>query len=174
MKPANWFFLLLSLMLILTALLFGLIPGELSGQGTHSEFSSMRSSGWILTSSLLTNSMAYLLGLIILAVFTVAAFLGIKKASDKTNKQIAPYWLGGFLIYSLMYGITLYSHEAYIHSESPTYFGGFPAPTSWMLYGLGVIPIAFTLLYMVKFNQWVISPEEIERAKSIINSQKES
>lgn len=174
MKPANWLFVLLCMTVAVIALLFGLLPSEVSGQGTHPVFATMRNSGWVLTGFPIIQVLAYLLGLMILGIFVMAAYIGIQKSSDNTNKQMIPYWTGGFILYSLMYGITLYSHEAYMHSESPTYFGGFPAPTSWMLYGLGVIPIVFTLLYMVKFNQWVISPEEIERAKSIINSQKES
>ncbi|MEM6763534.1 MAG: hypothetical protein AAF824_23120 [Bacteroidota bacterium] len=173
MKPANWLFLLVCLTVAIMACLFGLLPSEVSGQGTHSEFSSMRSSGWILTDFPLIKGLTFILGLLILGIFTISTYLGVKNSSGDSNRLLVFIWGVGFLLYSLMYGMLLFSHVTYIGGDNPSYLGGLPAPTAWMLYGLGVIPIIFTLIYIFKFDQWVLSQEDLEAVKALMREQKE-
>ncbi len=57
----------------------------------------------------------------------------------------------------------LVSYESYIGDTAAPLYGGFPAPTAWMLYALWPAPLLFVVFYVAAFNRWTFRPED-ERA----------
>jgi hypothetical protein len=57
----------------------------------------------------------------------------------------------------------LVSYESYIGDTAVPLYGGFPAPTAWMLYALWPAPLLFVVFYVAAFNRWTFRPED-ERA----------
>jgi uncharacterized membrane protein len=65
-------------------------------------------------------------------------------------------YLGIFLAMVLSYHATIAGGV----THPPKLFLGLPVATAWMIYGLGGIPLFFALLYVIRFDRWVLTPED--------------
>ena len=65
-------------------------------------------------------------------------------------------YLGIFLAMVLSYRATIAGGV----THPPKLFLGLPVATAWMIYGLGGIPLFFALLYVIRFDRWVLTPED--------------
>ena len=50
--------------------------------------------------------------------------------------------------------------------------GSFPLPTAIMLYGLWAMPLVFVVLYVVKFDRWIVTEEDMTRFREIVESRR--
>jgi hypothetical protein len=62
----------------------------------------------------------------------------------------------------------LVSYEAYIDDTAVRLYGGFPAPTAWMLYALWPAPLLFVVFYVAAFDRWTFRPEDERAFKEIL------
>ena len=92
----------------------------------------------------------------------------------KTLPARLRYWLGaGFAGYLLVYTGMVVSYWQYIEGQTETsYFLGLPAPTAWMLFGVWLFPFFFMVLYIRNFDRWVITPEEMDRFRRLVEENK--
>ena len=51
---------------------------------------------------------------------------------------------------------------------------GFPLPTAVMLYGIWGVPLIFVLFFVIRFDQWILKPEELERFETLLAEKRES
>jgi hypothetical protein len=76
-------------------------------------------------------------------------------------------------IYILVFVVLVFVNWSYVDSQSDFFIGGFPLPTSIMLYGLTLVPLLFTLLYIIKFEAWILSKEDLEKFEAILRSREQ-
>ena len=54
----------------------------------------------------------------------------------------------------------------------PQITGGLPLPSALMVYGLAVTPLIFAVLYIMKFDTWILTPEDLQKFQSIMDRKK--
>ena len=91
--------------------------------------------------------------------------------SEKRKKIFTAFALG-MVAYFAVYLLLLLSYGNYQRGESSSFFGGLPAPSAWMMYGIWFIPLLISGIYMFKFNDWVLSPAEYEAFQEIVRRRK--
>ena len=68
---------------------------------------------------------------------------------------------GVFVMLFLAYGGSLVSGDV-------SFIGAFPAGTSWLLFGVYLMPYYFIVLYVVFFDRWFMKPENLEKFKALV------
>jgi len=107
-----------------------------------------------------------LFGWSIISIFIGCLFLGLANSSKHKSKG---RWLGiGYVLFCMAYGFMIVADLNYTSAGETNYFLGFPTPTAWMIYGMWFLPIFFSLLYILKFNSWVISPNDLKKFDVIL------
>lgn len=77
------------------------------------------------------------------------------------------------LFYAMAFALLVTIDHFYAHGDLRTIVLGFPLPTAVMVYGVGGAPLAFVLLYMVRFDQWILTPEDYERFEQLVRAKRE-
>ena len=103
-------------------------------------------------------------------VFMVTCLtLGVRKRSQRRG----PFLVVGAL-FVLLFTLLILSDAAYARGESERLVLSFPLPTALMLYGVYGIPVLFMVIYTVKFDSWILTPEDIERYHKLVKEKRES
>ena len=156
---------LIVLLLSIVALWIGDEPALITGQ-VHPTYETMRTSGSKVVASELGKWVGYLFGGLVITIFVLTIFIGAKRKNG-----IGPirYWLAaGLIAYLGTYHLTIMAYWKYAGSDTTTYFLGLPSATAWVIYGLWSVPIITTLAYVFKFDEWIISPQEIKRFEELV------
>ena len=153
---------------------FMLSTGQLenpTGQ-IYETYQSMLVSGTSVASHPTLKWMALFFGIGILIVFGFTMFLGFRKGGKKLNHKLIQHLCVGMGLYIASFIVMTVVYWQYHDGTNLDYFLGVPAPTAWMLFGLGLAPLYFTVIYIVKFNDWVISPKELDEFHDILRKRK--
>ena len=169
MKP---FYLLLSLFTILllligVALFYDPIPG-LTG-APHPEFKGMMISDG--NTDLFTHLrwLGLLFALAVVSIFGCVFLIGTLKKGKTTG---IGKWLGVFTIcYALIFLFMVLTNWDYAQNTNNRFTALMPIPTAWMIYGVWLFPYFITILYVWKFEEWVISPEEEKELSQFLANQ---
>ena len=81
------------------------------------------------------------------------------------------------LVYLAIWTALVLAYRSQLNVEDPALFLGFPAPTAWMLFALWPCPLLFTAYYVVGFDRWIATPEdlaELERTLARLRVESES
>ena len=161
-------------MLLLISIFFIIRSPEVDNVVVHPQFETMLHSNAEIKASSKFPWLGGLFGILILCLFILFVLVGLDNKSEKlTRTGRLTFWIGG-VIYLLAFVILLTVHWNYVRSGGVTFFAGFPLPTSILLYGLVTAPIYFTFLYILKFNQWIISVEDQKQFKNILEARKKA
>ncbi len=172
MKIFHFFFALLTGFLLLVVVLWFVVPPEGAMGYVNEAYPTMRNGGASLSSKSSTKWLSFLFGLFILGVFGMCLAIGYRKRGQ--IGAIRKWLIIGIVSYIGVYTMMVISYWNYIDGVGETtYFLGVPAPTAWMLYGVWFFPLFFTILYIRKFDEWVITPEELERFHELVAENKE-
>ena len=110
--------------------------------------------------------LGYIVGLLILAVMAVCVWIGLRK--KETGTPLTRWMMVGFAGYALVFtGLTL-TYAPYTGASEVPFFGGFPLPTAWMVYGMWFFPLILIGLYMVLFDRWVLTEEDQARFQKLV------
>lgn len=164
----KWFFgfTLLFILIIVAIWLSPAVPGA---TGTlHPEFKTMLKSGNYTGGSSAIQWLSYLFGLGIIGIFAFCVFIGSRKKDKKIQSKIYRVLFIGFSAYILTFSLMVFSYWNYQETNSTNYFGGFPLPTAWMLYGMWFVPAIITSVYIFKFDDWVLTREEEKQFHEIV------
>ena len=171
MKIFHWFFIvLLAFTAIIVLAWFSTPPPGVSGT-LHPEYQSMLKSGPSVASSPISKWLAYAFGLVILAVFGFCIAIGARR-NDKIG-PIRNLLIGGFIGYIIIYTLAIFSYWDYVQAGTSIYVLAFPLPTAWVLYGIMLFPLFFMILYIWKFHDWVLTPEDLEKFKRIVEERQQ-
>lgn len=103
-------------------------------------------------------------------IFIVSCLLfGVPKA---TKAKVTLICCGGAVV--SVFGLLVITDYFYVRSEAPMFLLGFPLPTAVMLYGIWGVPLIFVLFFVIRFDQWILKPEELERFETLLAEKRES
>ena len=107
-----------------------------------------------------TKWFGFLFGLAILCLFTLMMLIGNRKKGTVTS--IGRWIISGMIIYAIAFAFMVISNWNYMNEEVHSFMASMPAPTAWMIYIVWFVPLVITLSYIIKFEEAIISDEEIE------------
>lgn len=158
---------LLSLLAIIIALwLLPAIPQATSQ--LHPEFGTMLKSGNSVAEQSSIKWLAYCFGLMILFIFVAAVFIGARRKRPTGNLR---HWLAaGSIAYAITYHFSIMAYWRYADATETQYFGGLPTPTAWAIYGIWSIPVIMTLVYVFRFDEWILAKEDMEGFRELVEN----
>ncbi len=105
-------------------------------------------------------------GSISIMLFVLFLYIGIHQKKASKNKVFL--WLLGLVLYLMIFILGILDYLTYLRTGSITTYLGFPTPTAWMLFGIYLFPLYFTLFYILKFKYWVLSPDSEKRFRDLV------
>lgn len=173
MKNTFRFFLIFLITFIILIITLWIVPTPKAATGTvHPEFSTLLKSSGNIVDIPLGRYLAYAFGLGVIGCFAFLLYVGTNKKNKEAQSGIRKvYWLT-FIAYVFVYTLTFWSYLDYHDGISNNYFGGFPAPTAWMLYGMWFVPGILTLAYIFKFQNWILTEEEEAEFYEIVKARR--
>ncbi len=115
-----------------------------------------------------TRWLGYLFGLGIITVMFSFIFIGSRKKGRPT--VLGKYIYLGLAAFLFVFSGMVFSHWKYAANEGGTFFASMPVPTAWMVFGVWFVPIIITIAFVVKFDECVISEEEIKEFEAYLIS----
>ena len=134
----------------------------------HPKFPGMKVSVSTVAESPVVKWLSYAYGLGIIAIFGGFLWIGNVKNGKTTRMGLAVLIM--IIVYTIAYSFMVVTHWSYSANSENHFFGFLPVPTAWMIWGMWFLPLIYTVIYVYKFNQWVISPEEEEEIKAFIKN----
>ena len=111
---------------------------------------------------------AWAFGSLQIVFFVTCLALGLK------DLQRSGKWLiVGGLIYLAVFTWMVVADRHYALSSSSSLYWSFPAPTAVMLFGLCTTPLFFVILYIVKFDRWILRPADLKAFRDSLASAQE-
>ncbi len=95
----------------------------------------------------------------------IAFFIGLIDVSLAKGGATGPasarrvVWIAGAVLELIFLGLVL-SYRYFMLDPLQNSVLFFPKPTAWMMYGIWGFPLLFVLLYIFKFNSWVLTPQQ--------------
>ncbi|MEM6963818.1 MAG: hypothetical protein AAF573_03565 [Bacteroidota bacterium] len=171
MKNTFWAFFILLIGFLALILTLRIIPAPENATGTvHPKFDTMLHGGTSVAADPTVKWLAYLFGLFVISVFAFVLFLGATKKDANLNTKIRRVFTFGFLAYTFVYTLMVFAYWKNYPSPSDDFILGFPKPTAWMMYGMWFTPLIFTFVYIFKFKDWILTPEEEARFHEIVKA----
>ena len=159
---------LLVFCLLLILVLQILPPQDLPAGAPHVQFTTLQSSGTSVYDSSPHWAIGLSFGLAIIGIFGVTLYIGGHRQDPQKRKSIFRAFGIGMLAYFGVFLLLINAYQHYHQTGVTPYFLGYPAPSAWMIYGIWLVPLVFTTMYVMKFDDWVLSAEEVEEFKRIV------
>ena len=116
-----------------------------------------------------TKWLGYLFGCGVLGLFLVMLLIGNRKKGKITS--IGSWIMVGMFFYFIGFSLMVFSNWGYVHSESNEFVFQMPKPTAWMIYVVWFIPLIITISYIVRFEDSIISHDEIVAFQEFLKEQ---
>ena len=107
-------------------------------------------------------------GVLQIGFFVTCLALGISKAG-KAGPAKLPLAIGGVL-FMAVFTFLILSYRGYMNETEHALFFSLPLPTAWMLYALWFFPVFFIVLYVVTFDTWNLTRDELKEFQEILKS----
>lgn len=108
-----------------------------------------------------------------LGVLEIVFFLMLMALAVQHRDRIGSF-AGPLAVCGAIYvGFFVAMFAAYRHygaTESPALYLSFPATTALMLFGVGGAPLLLIALYIARFEQWILTPEDRERYEELLKA----
>jgi len=161
--PLFLFLLLVTMSVVISVVLFGGEPGEHHGVAHQTFDQTMQQGGSGPERHDHLRWLGWAFGTLMITFFVGGLLLGVPKAAE--HKW--PYVVGG-AIYVLIFSLLALADHWYVRQQPAPLVLAFPLPTALMLYGLGGIPAVFILIYTLKFDRWILTPEDLQRFEAML------
>ncbi len=125
----------------------------------HPEFAGMQQSGMDTEPDAGLLWIGWSFGAIQIAFF--AAMLALGARSRRGLRGLGIPLIAASLVYLAVWTALVLAYRSQVNAEDPVLFLGFPAATAWMLFALWPCPLLFTLYYVVGFDRWIATPEDL-------------
>ncbi len=168
-----FYLLFATLISLLVIVLFaGITPEVANSTGVpHPEFKGMLIGPNNIDQAVHTRWLGYFYGLGIIFLFGVFLLIGNRKKGKLTS--IGKWILIGIGAYLLFYTMMVLSHWSYSDNDGGDFILMMPAPTAWMIYGVWFVPLIITAAFVFKFEEAIISDEEIASFEAYVKELKE-
>ncbi|NND31806.1 MAG: hypothetical protein HKN76_04385, partial [Saprospiraceae bacterium] len=159
--------------LIALSVLF-LIDPPLTATGIiHEEFGSMLKSGPGVQFSRLQKFLFLLVGVLIIVIFCLMLYIGLDNRNTRVPNRPKMWILISSILYVSVFIILAFTAWHYFDNQSDVFIAGFPLPSAIMLFGLTLVPLFFTMLYILGFENWIFSRDDLAKFEAILRSRKE-
>lgn len=159
------FLVLLGFLVLIIALWHIPEPTHTKGH-THPKYETMQKSGTNQITNPTVKWLGFGFGLFTISLLCFGVFIGARKNGQLGS--IKNWLVFGTIAYFMAYSLMVWSYWNYVSgSNTETYFFHFPAPTAWMMYAVFFTPCIFACIYILGFNKWVLTPEDMERFHQI-------
>ena len=108
-------------------------------------------------------------GLLVIVMIGLFLLVGVAPGATGLKRWI----VGCTVVYGLVFGGLMLSYLEYLEGGPLRIFGGLPAPSAWMMYGVWLFPWVFILGYVVTFHTSYFPPESEERYRELLRSKKQ-
>ena len=102
-------------------------------------------------------------GLLEILFFVSCLLLGLNKLQGRIR-----FFFFGALIYATLFAAMVIADHFYAVGTNRDIVLGFPLPTALMVYGVGGAPLVFVLLYVLCFDRWILTPEDMARFEQLV------
>ena len=169
LKPLGLFILLVSVWIVLGAAIH-LRDGGTEYGSDHAGHTEMKAggSGELRHGDILL--VGWLFGVLEVAIFVTLLSLGLRRRKD-SGGQGGLLFFGGVVFAGVMTALFL-SYRQYMTASEPSFLGPFPTPTAIMIFGIWLAPLIFVALYMVFFDRWIVSEDDLKRFKHILEDRR--
>ena len=169
LKPLGLFILLVSVWIVLVAAIH-LRDGSTEYGSARTDHTEMQAggSGELRHGHLLL--VGWLFGLLEVAIFVTLLALGLRRRKDSGGQG----WLlffGGVVLAGVMTALFL-GYRQYMTASEPSFLGPFPTPTAIMIFGIWLAPVIFVVLYVVYFDRWIVSEDDLKRYEHILEDRR--
>lgn len=157
--PGLLFVLLLAMTVVLGVLLT--VEEVPDGHGfDHPEYPTMQrgGDGAARHSRVLWGGWA--LGTLQMLFFVALLLLGLRRRHPRGRG--AGMMVAAAVVYLACFLILVVTYRTYAAGGGGELALSFPVPTAWMLYGVGFAPVLFILLYVARFESWILDDDELE------------
>jgi hypothetical protein len=94
-------------------------------------------------------------GIVVIVTLTATLLVGVDSSSPEIRRF--RFWiLGVGLIYVLTFVAMMLSWREYAADSDRALWGPFPAPVTWMVFGVWLVPGLFTVIYVAGFQKWFV------------------
>lgn len=102
----------------------------------------------------------WLFGLLVIALFVTLLIFGVRRHGTvgPAGRALA----AGGALYAATFCALMWTYRAWLHDPSDRQLFSFPVPSAWMLYGISALPLVFVALYVLRFDRWILPPDELE------------
>ncbi len=172
MKISHWFVLLLFAFLIVVLMIILGDPIEAATGSVHERFETMKHSENSVVSNSKVKWLAYFFGMGIICIFGFTITFGAKRKG--AWKGIKPWLFISIIAYLIVFSLLTFKYWQYSENPAGQFFGGLPTVTALALYGLGFIPIILSIIYVLKFKEWILTEEDEQQFQKIIQKRNQS
>lgn len=172
-EPRGYALFLFVVLLLLCGLLGWLFvsdppPGAAGTQ--HPEFATMQVGGDPARHEA-TLTMAFVFVVLQILIFGGLLFLAVGR---RLSRRGGALWLTvgtAVLLVAFVFLFSSYRGFMQTGSESALAFS-FPVPSAWMLYGVWPAPLFFIVLYVLRFDDWILLPADRRRFEELVAAKK--
>lgn len=169
---------LLHLLLILCVILLLLIgvvsvlpqAGE-APASANPEFSSLLRSNESFAGQPGVLGFGYVMGILMMAAMAVCVLVGIRKNGKLGT--LGRWLIGGFVAYALVFTALVYSYRQYDPGNVQNFFGGFPLPTAWLVYGVWLFPWFFIAVLVIMFDRSFLTQSDLDRFHALVQKSRD-
>jgi hypothetical protein len=110
---------------------------------------------------------AFLFQALLLLLINCLCLLGVSRPRRDRRLYIAMMvsYLFALLVWWQMY----FGLASFYETGQVSYFGGFPLPTAWQMYGTWASALPLILFYVLWFNRYIFPPEEEAAFQAILS-----
>ena len=168
--------LLAMCVVVAAAFIIGEEPIDLEGiaQGhgtTHPDFATINQGGTGADRHTHILWLGWTLGILEISFFVCLLGLGARK-KEKMGVMKKPLFIC-LAIYLGIWTLMIVTYRTYMGESVHSFVLSFPKPTAVMLYMIWPMPLAFMFLFILMFDRWFFTPEDLERFEQIVKTRRE-
>ena len=114
-----------------------------------------------------TRWLGYLFGMGVMAVLGTMILIGVRK-KGRTSLLSQDVYIG-LVCYVIAYSGMVISHWHYNTIDDSNFFASIPIPTAWMILGVWFVPLIITITFIRRYDNSVISEEEITEFRKYLS-----
>jgi hypothetical protein len=96
-----------------------------------------------------------------LQIALFAAMLALGARNRRGLRGLRGPLIAASLVYLAIWSALVLTYRSQLNIEDPALFLGFPVATAWMLFAIWPCPLIFTVYYVVGFDRWIATPEDL-------------
>jgi hypothetical protein len=148
-----------------------LAPEIAGGHGAvHSRFAQMDQGGAGMARHGAVFWAAWLLGALMIAMFVC-----LLAWQTKGGRRPWPWFFAGGLLYEAIFSMMCWTYwRSLADPLEVAFWGSFPVPVAWLVYGIWLFPGFFITLYVVRFDELIYPKESLRRYEEILEARRQS